>query len=75
MVHEIKIWFFDDRKTCLFCTELRASEAVMPPLAALQVFDRLQAEIAALKVKYAAIRKTSATLLPATLERVFAGSQ
>jgi hypothetical protein len=38
-----------------------------------QTFDRLQAEIAALKAKHTAIRETNAALLPAALERVFAG--
>lgn len=34
-------------------------------------FDRLQAEVAALKAQYTAIREAKAAQLPATLERVF----
>lgn len=48
-------------------------EVPTPPMAAQQTFDRLQAEIAALKAKHTAIREANAALLPATLERVFAG--
>ncbi|MFN3612769.1 MAG: hypothetical protein ACK4TH_12280, partial [Tepidimonas sp.] len=43
-----------------------------PPLAVQQTFDRLQAAVAALKAKHAAIRQANAALLPATLERIFA---
>ncbi len=43
----------------------------MPSLAVQQTFDRLQAEIAALKAKHTAIRAANAALLPATLERIF----
>ncbi len=50
-------------------------EAPIPPLARQQAFDRLQAEVAALKAKHTAIRQANAALLPATLERVFAGEQ
>jgi hypothetical protein len=41
-------------------------------LAAQKTFDRLQAEVGALKAKHAAIRQANAALLPATLERIFA---
>jgi hypothetical protein len=53
---------------------LMAIEVPTPPLATQQSFDRLQAEIAALKAKHSAIREANAALLPATLERVFAGA-
>lgn len=48
-----------------------AIEVPMPSPAVQQTFDRLQAEIAALKAKHTAIRKANAALIPATLERVF----
>jgi len=51
-----------------------AIEVPIPPLPIQQTFDRLQAEIAALKAKHTAIRAANSALLPATLERVFAGS-
>jgi hypothetical protein len=50
-----------------------AIEVPTPPLAAQQIFDRLQAEVAALKAKHTAIREANAELLPATLERLFTG--
>ena len=61
------------RNRTLGLEKLMAIEVPMPPLAIQKTFDRLQVEIAALKAKHAAIRKASAALLPATLERVFAG--
>lgn len=51
-----------------------AIQVPVPPLAEQQTFDWLQTEIAALKSKHAAIRQANAVLLPATLERLFAGS-
>ena len=48
-----------------------AIEVPMPSLAVQHTFDRLQAEIAALKTKHSAIRQANAALIPATLERVF----
>lgn len=59
------------RNRTLTAPALMALEVPMPPLAVQQRFDRLQAEVAALKAKHAAIRAASAALLPATLERVF----
>ena len=53
---------------------LMAIDVPVPPLAAQQAFNRLQAEVGALKAKHAAIRQTNAALIPATLERVFAGN-
>jgi type I restriction enzyme S subunit len=61
-----------DRNRTLSLTNLGKIEVPMPPLATQQTFDRLQAEVAALKAKHAAIRQANAALLPATLERVFA---
>jgi hypothetical protein len=43
----------------------------VPSLAAQQSFDRLNAEINALKARHASIRAANFALLPATLERVF----
>ena len=51
--------------------KLMAIEVPIPPLPIQQSFDRLQTEVAALKAKHDAIRAANASLLPATLERVF----
>ena len=61
------------RNRTLGLEKLMAIEVPMPPLATQQAFDRLQIEVAALKAKHTAIRQANAALLPATLERVFAG--
>ena len=53
---------------------LMAIEVPVPPLATQQTFDRLQADVAALKARHTAIRQANAAMLPATLERLFAGS-
>lgn len=63
-----------DRNRTLSLGNLGRIEVPVPELAAQQTFDRLQAEVAALKAKQAAIRQANAALLPATLERLFAGS-
>ena len=62
------------RNRTLGLEKLMTLEVPMPPLADQHSFVRLQAEIAALKTKHAAIRQANAALLPATLERVFAAS-
>lgn len=59
------------RNRTMTAPALMAIEVPTPPLAAQQTFDRLQAEVAALKAKHAALREANAALLPATLERVF----
>lgn len=59
------------RNRTMTAPALMAIEVPMPPLATQKTFDRLQAEIAALKAKHTAIRAANAALLPATLERVF----
>lgn len=59
------------RNRTLGLEKLMALEVPVPPLAAQQSFDRLHAEVAALKAKHASIRAANAALLPATLERVF----
>jgi Type I restriction modification DNA specificity domain len=63
------------RNRTLGLDKLMAIEVPMPSLAVQQTFDRLQAEIAALKAKHTAIRVANAALIPATLERVFAVEQ
>lgn len=62
------------RNRTLGLEKLMAIQVPVPPLAAQQTFDRLQADVAALKAKHAAIRQANAALQPATLERLFAGS-
>jgi type I restriction enzyme S subunit len=59
------------RNRTLGLEKLMAIQVPMPPLARQQSFNRLQAGVAALKAKHAAIRQANAALLPATLERVF----
>lgn len=60
------------RNRTLGLEKLMAIEVPIPPLAVQQTFERLQADVAALKAKHAAIRQANAALLPATLERIFA---
>ncbi len=62
------------RNRTMTAPALMAIEVPVPPLATQQTFDRLQADVAALKDKHAAIRQANDALLPATLERLFAGS-
>ena len=59
------------RNRTLGLEKLMAIEVPVPPLSVQQAFNRLQAEIAALKAKHASIRVANSALLPATLERVF----
>lgn len=63
-----------DRNRTLSLGNLGKIEVPLPPLAAQQAFNQLQAQVAALKAKHAGIRKANAALIPATLERVFAGN-
>jgi len=63
-----------DRNRTLSLGNLGKIEVPMPALAVQQTFDRLQAEVATLKAKHAAIREANAALVPATLERVFSRS-
>jgi hypothetical protein len=60
-----------DRNRTLSLGNLGKMEVPVPTLPLQQSFDRLQAEVAALKARHAAIRTANAALLPATLERVF----
>lgn len=60
-----------DRNRTLSLGNLGKIEVPVPELAAQQTFDRLQADVAALKAKHAAIRQANAALIPATLERIF----
>ena len=59
------------RNRTLGLDKLMVIAVPMPSLAVQHTFDRLQAEIAALKAKHTAIRQANAALIPATLERVF----
>jgi type I restriction enzyme S subunit len=59
------------RNRTLGLERLMAIEVPMPPLAVQRTFDRLHAEVTALKVKHTAIREVNASLIPATLERIF----
>lgn len=63
------------RNRTLGLEKLMAIEVPTPSLAVQQTFNRLQAEIADLKAKHTVIREANAALLPATLERVFAGAR
>ena len=60
-----------DRNRTLSLGNLGKMQVPVPPLAVQQSFDRLQAEVAALKARHTAIRTANAALLPAALERVF----
>ncbi len=62
------------RNRTLGLEKLMAIKVPMPPVAVQQTFNRLQAEVGTLKAKHAAIRQANAALIPATLERVFAGN-
>ncbi|CFL01684.1 restriction endonuclease subunit S [Burkholderia pseudomallei] len=59
------------RNRTLGLEKLTAIEVPMPSLATQQVFDRLQAHVAALKAKHIVIREANSALLPATLDRIF----
>jgi type I restriction enzyme S subunit len=59
------------RNRTMTATALMAIEVPIPPLTIQRSFDRLQAEVAALKAKHTALRAANAALLPAMLERVF----
>lgn len=60
-----------DRNRTLRLSNLAKIKVPVPPLAIQQRFNRLQAEVTALKAQHTAIRAANAALLPATLERVF----
>lgn len=63
-----------DRNRTLSLGNLAKINVPTPPLPIQQTFDRLHADVTALKARHAAIRQANAALLPATLERVFAPS-
>lgn len=64
-----------DRNRTLSLGNLSKIRVPVPTLVTQSAFVRLQAEIAALKAKHAAIREANAALLPATLERVFSAAE
>lgn len=59
------------RNRTLGLEKLMAIEVPVPHVFAQQTFDRLQADVAALKVRHNAIRQANAMLIPSTLERIF----
>lgn len=63
-----------DRNRTLSLGNLGRIEVPVPTRAAQRSFDRLRAEVTALKARHAAIREANAALIPATLERMFAGT-
>lgn len=63
------------RNRTLGLEKLMAIEVPVPSRQNLRAFDRLQADVAALKARHAAIREANAALLPATLERVFSAAE
>jgi len=63
-----------DRNRTLSLGNLGKIEVPVPAVAAQRTFDRLQADVIALKAKHVAIRHANAALFPATLERIFAES-
>lgn len=71
------MWRLDrlGRNPTLGLEKLMAIEVPMPPLIAQQTFNGMQTEVGALKAKHATNRQANAALMPATLERVFPGSQ
>lgn len=62
------------RNRTLGLEKLMALEVPVPSVAAQNEFNQLQGQITALKAKHSAIREANGALVPATLERVFAGS-
>lgn len=62
------------RNRTITAPALMAIDVPVPPLAAQQNFNRLHAEVGALKARHATIRQANAALQPATLERLFAVS-
>lgn len=64
-----------DRNRTLSLGGLGKIAVPTPSLKTQKTFDRLQGEVAALKAKHTAIRAANTALLPATLERVFAGAE
>ena len=63
------------RNRTLVAGNLEAIEAPVPPLSTQQRFDGLQAAVAALKRRHTALRESNTALLPATLDRLFAGDR
>ena len=59
------------RNPTLGLEKLMAIEVPVRRLAVQQAFDRLHADVAALKATHGAIRQANAALIPATLERIF----
>lgn len=62
------------RNRTLGLDKLMAIEVPIPSVKAQQAFDALQAKVAELKARHAAIREANTALMPATLERVFSAA-
>lgn len=60
-----------DRNRTLSLTKLGKIEVPVPPITVQQEFDTLQAKIAELKAKHAAIREANQALAPAMLDSIF----
>ncbi len=60
------------RNRTLVADNLAAIEVPVPSLHAQSAFAAMQASVAALKTRHAAIREANAALLPAMLDQVFA---
>lgn len=60
-----------DRNRTLSLTNLGKIKVPVPSLVTQKTFDTLQSKVAELKAQHAAIRRTNAALVPATLERIF----
>lgn len=61
------------RNRTLGLQKLMAIQVPVPSLSTQRAFDALQAKLAVLKARHACIRLANDALIPATLERVFAG--
>lgn len=61
-----------DRNRTLSLTNLGRIKVPVPSLAVQRTLNALQAKVAELKAKHAAIREANQALVPSTLERVFA---
>lgn len=61
------------RNRTLGLEKLMAIQVPVPSLSTQRTFDALQAKVAALKAHHGTIRQANDALIPATLERVFAG--
>lgn len=64
-----------DRNRTLSLGNLGKITVPVPPIAVQRSFDRLQADVSALKARHVAIRSANAALIPAILDKTFAGER